>query len=234
VGVSYEPKLKFSTPATCKIRRYPIQDREWIRNYIHDLQKKGLVRRNNSSTWCFHVNLTPKSRPQQYRFTVELRQVNSKTEPIVFSMTIAEVHMEHAVGKKIFSVIECDNGYWQIGVAEKAQEIFSIITEDGIWRPTRLLQGTVDGVALFQQTMLRIFHELLFESLLIWMDDLLTYTETWRQQIERLERIFSLCAQNNVKLSAKKSQLFKKMIKWCGKIVSKDGVAIDTDYTEGL
>eukprot|EP00644_Phytophthora_capsici_P008513 jgi/Phyca11/16446/fgenesh1_pg.PHYCAscaffold_20_\ len=52
-------------------------------------------------------------------------------------------------------------------------EIYSILTEEGVITPTRVLMGGTNSVAYVQSTVQEMFAELFNNGLLIWIDDLL-------------------------------------------------------------
>jgi hypothetical protein len=73
--------------------------------------------------------------------TVDVRAVNAQTEAMFWPMPILEVVMDHLQGAKVFFVIDFFKGYWQLPLAEASQGLFSILTDEGIYTPTRVLMG---------------------------------------------------------------------------------------------
>ena len=65
-------------------------------NYVYELEKLGLMRRNPRSVWASAVHLVPKG--DSYRFAVDLRQVNQSIVPREWQMPLNDVQLENAVG----------------------------------------------------------------------------------------------------------------------------------------
>eukprot|EP00644_Phytophthora_capsici_P019693 jgi/Phyca11/133740/e_gw1.698.1.1 len=78
------------------------------------------------------------------------------------------------------------------------------------------------------------FAELLDHHLLIWIDDLLLYSDTIESYLVALERLFDLVNEFGLKLSLKKSSLYQRSVTWCGKVIDENGVRHDPKRIEGL
>jgi hypothetical protein len=105
------------------------------------------------------------------------------------------------------------------------------MTDSKVYTPTRVPQGCSDAALHFQVTMERCFAKLLYKHLLIGIDDLLLYAEDVDTYLEEL---FSLMNEFGLKLSASKSSLFQRSVKWCGKIIDGDGVRHDPQRIAAL
>ncbi|OWY91859.1 hypothetical protein PHMEG_00039384 [Phytophthora megakarya] len=78
------------------------------------------------------------------------------------------------------------------------------------------------------------FTSLLYQHLLIWIDDLLLYAEGIETYLEKLNELFSLMDHFGLKLFAKKSQLYQKEVKWCGRQIDDNDVRHDPDRINTL
>ena len=75
---------------------------------------------------------------------------------------------------------------------------------------------------------------LLFQGVLIWIDDLLVYSKSFEEHLQNLGKIFERLHKLNIKLNPEKSELFALHIIWCGRKISKNGVSFDPAYLKGL
>eukprot|EP00644_Phytophthora_capsici_P006562 jgi/Phyca11/118478/e_gw1.36.607.1 len=78
------------------------------------------------------------------------------------------------------------------------------------------------------------FKELLYKHLLVWVDDLLLYGSNIDEYLEKLQKLFSLVNDFGLKLSVKKSSLYQRSVKWCGKIIDGAGVKHDPERIRSL
>ena len=66
------------------------------------------------------------------------------------------------------------------------------------------------------------------------MDDIIVPATTFDESLERLEHIFLRFREANLKLKAKKCDLFRTSIKFLGHVVSEDGVQTDPDKCKAV
>ncbi|OWZ11616.1 Retroelement [Phytophthora megakarya] len=108
------------------------------------------------------------------------------------------------------------------------------MTNEKIFTPRRVPQGSSDAAIFFQQTMERCFASLLYEHLLIWIDDLLLYAANIDTYPVKFGELFSLLNQFGLKLSVKKSSLYQTQVKWCGRIIDGQGIRHDPQRIDSL
>ncbi len=66
------------------------------------------------------------------------------------------------------------------------------------------------------------------------LGDILGFVASEEELFAALETVLEKAAQFGLKLSAKKSELFKKKIKWCEKIITEKGVKQDPERLDTL
>ena len=170
----------------------------------------------------------------QWRMTIDYRAVNAKTVPKNGLMPYLPTRTSKVNGKSIFMKGDFIKGFWQLPLHENSQEILSFQTDEGVYTPTRVPQGTVDSALHFQGIMNCVFAPLLYEKVLLWIDDLLMFVDTLDDYFTTLRAIFDILDAHNLKLHAKKTQLFLREVKWCGKVYNGDGVAHDPERRAGV
>ena len=220
-------------------RRYPPMYREFMHKRLEELEAFGLVYRNNTSRFSSAVHVVPKvDKPtnvdKHLRWTVDLREINKWIEPITWPMPNLDVVSESVSNAKFFSSFDFMKGYWQTPLHKDSQEILSMVTDRAVYTPTRVIMGTVDAVMYFQSTMQECFKDRLYKSLLLWIDDLLSYAESPTGLLDNMEYIFRVCDKFRLKLNPDKCELFAKTIKFCGKIFSANGIEQDPERIKSL
>ncbi|POM74717.1 LOW QUALITY PROTEIN: Hypothetical protein PHPALM_8284, partial [Phytophthora palmivora] len=214
-----------ATPCKCKPRIFD-------NFYLVDL---GLVFENPTSRWASPVLPVKKSQElMDLRQTTDYREVNSKTEVMAAVMPILSLVMENARGKQHFGLFDFIKGFWQLPLAEFCQEWLSYMSNEKIFTPRRVPQGCADAAIHFQKTTEKCFAKLLYKYLLVWIDDILLYAEDIDTYLDKLAEFFVLLNEFGLKLSVKKSSLYQKEVKWCGKIIDASGVRHDPARIESL
>ena len=74
-----------------------------------------------------------------------------------------------------------------------------------------------------------------FEILLIYLDDILIFSRTVEEQIERLTFVFEQLRKHGLKLKPSKCHFFKREVKYLGHVViSEEGVRTNPEKTQTI
>ncbi|KAJ8575615.1 hypothetical protein ON010_g3595 [Phytophthora cinnamomi] len=168
------------------------------------------------------------------RRVINYKPLNAMTEAIAGLMPNLKTTLETVRGKKQYGLFDFIRSFWQLAVAEESREMLSYMTDEGVFTPTRVMQGSCDSALHFQVSMENCVAELLHEYLLIWIDDLLLFADTIAEHLSVLEKLFDLVHQFGLKLSLKKPSLYQQSVTWCGKIFDQNGIRHDPKRIEGL
>ena len=227
-------KLKQGTiPIASPVRRYSPERRAFISKFVNALEKVGAVKPNINCAWMSCPHAVPKPGTEQFRFCLDMRRINDASEPIVWPMPHVDTVLSDLTHSTVYSKLDFSHGYWQIALDKDSQDCQSFGTDEGIWTPTRVLQGSKNSSAYFQGATSKIFSPIR-TSLLQWLDDWLIHAKTETKLLHVLSKFFSLCEDHNIKLNANKCSLFTKEVTWCGRKISADGIEFDPRRLSGL
>src|SRR6185437_10029201 len=112
--------------------------------------------------------------------------------------------------------------------------MFSFMTDRAVFTPRRSIQGALNSATQFQSRMHEVFKELIFDKLIIWIDDLLGHAATLEQWFVILESVLQLASQFNIKFNIDKCEFFSTEDKYCGRIFSISGVSHDQARIKAL
>ena len=227
-----------AAPVRCAARRYTPEQSNWLRAHVKTLLDQGLIYRNHDSRWSSPAIVVKKPHGAGFRLCVDLRAVNALTESSAWPMPMIEVVLGKLQGSKCFATLDMNQGYWQFPLDKESQEICSFMTDEGVFSPTRISQGTKNGVNYFQSGMTSVMSAPPGEPLdavsIIWLDDIIEFDGEPSGLIATLDKTFDKCVAKNVRCSLKKCKLFAKKVRWVGKIISEDGVSPDPEKTQIL
>jgi hypothetical protein len=65
--------------------------------------------------------------------------------------------------------------------------------------------------------------------MLVFLDDIIVYSTTFDQHLERLAAVFNCLAKADLKMKASKCQLFRESVRFLGHVVSAHGIAADPE-----
>ena len=134
------------------------------------------------------------------------------------------------VGSKYFTKLDLKAGYWQVELKEedKAKTAFQV-GNIGFYECNRMPFGLCNAPATFQRLMERAMGELNLRDCLIYLDDIIIFSDTFEQHLDRLEAVFERLHTYNLKLKASKCEFFKPEVTYLGHVVSEDGIKTDAE-----
>jgi hypothetical protein len=191
-----------------------------------DMEPLGLVKKSLASRWASPPRILPKSGPEKFRFTLDLRYPNSQAEQVSWPMPNMEDELAFLAGSKYFSTLDLMKGYWHLPLHEESQECQSIITPDGVYTPTRVQHGTTNATVHMQSIMEDLMHDIR-HSVQIWTDDNMIHVTDEKTLLEVLEYFFEKCLQHCLFLHAAKCNLYGTEVRYCGRIITEVVVRYD-------
>ncbi|MBW0520219.1 hypothetical protein O181_059934 [Austropuccinia psidii MF-1] len=124
--------------------------------------------------------------------------------------------------------MDCMKGFHQNGVKPNAMKILRIICHMGIYEYTRMPFGIKDVPAHFQRMMNTIFQEEILEGwMVVYINDIIIYSETWEDHAQYIDRVLSKCTSINLIISLKKCNFGQQELLALGQKVSGLSLAID-------
>ncbi|MBW0573588.1 hypothetical protein O181_113303, partial [Austropuccinia psidii MF-1] len=104
---------------------------------------------------------------------------------------------------------------------DNAKKLLRIIIHCGIYEYLRIQFGIKNAPSHYQRMMNTIFPEELSEGwLIIYIDDIIVYSETWESNLTRLERVLQKMVQVNLKISLKNFHFAYSELEALGHVVS--------------
>lgn len=218
-------------PVKVRQRTYSPEQLSFLKSKVDEFEKAGYITRNNASKWACAPLVVPKPGKEGFRFTVDLRPVNSQTKKTVWPMPLVEPMLAKLSGSRTWFKLDFLHGYWQFPLAEESRECQSFHTPFGVYTPNRVLHGATNAVAYFQSSMEAMFGHV---DLLIYLDDLLGYAKDTFSLLKKLHAVFEVCRDRGLKLNPAKCNLITDEVQFCGRIINKKGVRFHPRQYEAL
>ncbi|MBW0532901.1 hypothetical protein O181_072616 [Austropuccinia psidii MF-1] len=138
----------------------------------------------------------------------------------------------HALDKfakaKYIPKMDCMKGFHNNGVKPNSMKLLRIICHMGIYEYIKMLFGIKNAPAYFQRMIDTILKEEILEGwMVIYIDDIIIYSETWEDHMQYIDRVFSKCTPINLKISLKKCNSSQQELMALGHKVSGLSLAIE-------
>ena len=89
--------------------------------------------------------------------------------------------------------------------------------------------GLTNAPATFQSRMNNIFHNQLRKFVLVFFDDILIYSKTWKEHLHHLEVVLKILHDQSLFVKSSKCEFDLTKHLYLGHIVGKDGVKVDLE-----
>ncbi|MBW0518736.1 hypothetical protein O181_058451 [Austropuccinia psidii MF-1] len=138
----------------------------------------------------------------------------------------------HALDKlekyKYITKMDFLKGFHQNGVKPDSMKLLRIICHMGIYEYTRMPFGIKTAPAHFRRMMDTIFQEEILEGwMVVYIDDIIIYSETWEDHVQYIDRVLSKGTPINLEISLKTCNFDQQELLALGHKVSGVGLAID-------
>ncbi|GJR17552.1 reverse transcriptase domain-containing protein [Tanacetum coccineum] len=191
---------------------YPIADSPWF-SPIHCVPKKGgitVVTNENDE-------LVPTRTVTGWRVCVDYRKLNEATTKDHFLLPFMDQMLERLARNKYFCFLDSFSGYFQIPIDPIDQEKTTFTCPFGTYAYRRMPFGLCNAPATFQRCMLAIFHNMIEESVEVFMDDFSVFGDSFDKCLNNLDKMLQHCKEAHLVLN------WKNVTSW-----SKKELCLDT------
>jgi hypothetical protein len=208
-------------------RRIPPQHFREVRELLQKFLDQGIIQKSKSP-YASPIVLVQK-KDGSLRICVDYRRLNAKTVRDSFPLPRIEESLEALQGARYFSSLDLAHGYHQVVMDSESISKTAFRVPFGLFEYTRMPFGLVNAPGTFQRVMEMCLGDLNLSELLIYLDDILVYSSTVQEHIDRLDRVFTRLADFGLKIKGAKCKLFRRHVSYLGHVVGPEGVAVDND-----
>ena len=145
----------------------------------------------STSPYASPVVMVPK-KGGELRFCIDYRQLNKATVKDRYPLPRIDDTIDALYGAKYVSTLDLFSGYWQIEIEEADKHKTAVICEYGQYEFNRMPFGLTNAPGTFQRLMNKILKPVLYESALVYLDDIIVFSKTLEDHIKPLETIQNL------------------------------------------
>ncbi|GJZ84974.1 reverse transcriptase domain-containing protein [Tanacetum coccineum] len=180
---------------------YPIAD-----SPIHCIPKNGgitVVTNENDK-------LVPTRAVTGWRVCIDYRKLNEATAKDHFPLPFMDQMLERLVGNKYFCFLYGFSRYFQIPIDPMDQEKTTFTCPFGTYAYRRMPFRLCNAPATFQRCMLAIFHDMIKESVKVFMDDFSVFGYSFDKCLNNLDKMLQRCKDAHPVLNWEKCHFMVK------------------------
>ena len=133
---------------------------------------------------------------------------------------------------KVFTKLDLKNGYHLVRMAEEDEEKTAFRTRFGLYHWRVMPFGLCNASATFQSMMDNIFHDLLDNGVIVYLNDILIYTENVDKHIPLVQEVLSRLDKASLGVNLKKSSFHIRKVEVLGYIISEQGIEMSEKKIE--
>ena len=215
-------------PFRIPYRRIPPAMWDEVRDHLDGMLSAGVIE-PSSSSFASPIVLV-KKKDGSLRFCVDYRRLNSLTYKNAHTVPRPQDIFDRLANAKWFSSLDLKSGYWQLEVDPSSRAYTSFTAGPlGFYQFVKMPFGLCNAGASFQRMMEGCMGAENLSSCLLYLDDIVVFSENFDQHVERLSRVFQKLRECGLKVNPKKCHLFQQKIKYLGHVISPEGISTDED-----
>nr|GEZ20213.1 reverse transcriptase domain-containing protein [Tanacetum cinerariifolium] len=226
-----------------------VQSHRRVNPKIHDVIKKelkklldaGLIYTIFDSPWVSPVHCVPKKEGMtvitnelvptrlvtDWRVCIDYRKLNEATRKYHFPLPFMDQMLERLAENKYYCFLDGFSGYFQIPIDLKDQEKTMFTCPYGTFAYKRMPFGLYNAPRNFQRCMMAIFHDMIEQTMKVFMDDFLVFINSFSTCLTNLEKMLKRCEDTKLALNWEKSHFMVKEDIILGHKISKKGIEVD-------
>nr|GEZ48227.1 reverse transcriptase domain-containing protein [Tanacetum cinerariifolium] len=171
--------------------------------------------------------LVPTRLVTRWRVCIDYRKLNEATWKDHFPLPFMDQMLERLAGNEYYCFLDGFSGYFQLPIDPKDQEKTTFTCTYGTFEYKRMPFGLCNAPGTFQRCMMAIFHDMIEQTMEVFMDDFSVFGNSFSTCLTNLEKMLKRCEDTKLALNWEKSHFMVKEGIVLGHKISKKGIEVD-------
>ena len=221
-----------TSPISMTLHRMEPVELQELGVQLQELLDKGFIR-PSTSPWGAPV-LFAKKKDKTLQLCIDYRQSNRVTIKNRYPLPRIDDLFDQLRGARVYSKIDLRTSYHQLRVRETDIPKIAFRTWYGHFEFTVMPFGLMNALAAFMDLMHRVFQPYLDQFVVVFVDDILIYSQSEREHEDHLRIVLQLLRDHHLYAKFSKCEFWLTDVRFLGHVVSPSGVSVDLEKVEDL
>jgi hypothetical protein len=209
-------------PIAKSLYRMSSEELDELKKQLKKLLEQGFVR-PSASPWGSPV-LFMEKKDGTKRMCIDYRTLNSMTIKNKYPLPRIEDLLDRLKKAKFFSKIDLRSGYHQMKIREQDIPKMAFTTQYGLYEFVVVSFGLTNAPSYFVNLMNKVFMEELDRFVVVFIDDILIYSETAEEHEEHLRIVLKRLRQQKLYAKFSKCKFLMEKVAFLGHVLSAEGI----------
>ncbi|RVW20599.1 Retrovirus-related Pol polyprotein from transposon 17.6 [Vitis vinifera] len=137
-------------------------------------------------------------------------------------------------GARYFTKLDLRSGYYQLRIAERDEPKTTCVTRYGSYEFLVMPFGLTNAPATFYTLMNKIFHPYLDKFVVVYLDDIVIYSNTLKEHVEHLRKVFKILRQNELYMKNEKCSFAREEVSFLGHRIRDGKLMMDDSKVKAI
>lgn len=158
---------------------------------------------------------------------INYRALNKVMVKNKYPIPLVAVFFYQLSGAKFFTKLDLRSGYYQVRIAEGEEEKTTCMTIYRAYEFLIMLFSLTNAPATFCTLMNKLFHPYLVRFVVVYLDDIVVYSNTLEKHVELLRTIFQVLRKNQLYVKREKCFFAKEEVHILGNWIGREQFRMD-------
>nr|GEY69458.1 DNA-directed DNA polymerase [Tanacetum cinerariifolium] len=163
---------------------YPISDSPWVSPVHYVLKKGGMTVVTNDENKLVSTRLVT-----GWRVCIDYQKLNEATQKDHFPLSFMDQMLERLAENEYYCFLDGFSGYFQIPIDPKDKEKTTFTCPYRTFAYKRMPFRLCNAPSTFQRCMMAIFHDMIEQTMEVFMDDFLVFGDSFSTCLTNLEKM---------------------------------------------
>ena len=168
------------------------------------------------------------------RMCIDYRALNKVTVKNKYPIPLIADLFDQLGRAKYDTKLDLRSGYYQVRIAEGDEPKTTCVTRYGSYEFLVMPFGLTNAPATFCTLMNKIFHPYLDKFVVVYLDDIVIYSNTLKEHVEHLRKVFKILRQNELYVKKEKCSFAKEEVSFLGHRIRDGKLMMDDSKVKAI